>query len=1557
MKQLLTIFFLVFALTTANAATWYVATSGSDANAGTFIAPKLTINGAISAAAEGDVIRVANGTYATLVTVNKRVSIIGESNNLTTGTIITNEVNIIATGGSASNRVVLDNLCVRYLVGGGSNTSNVVVRVSYVTIQNCTISHSGLTPFVATTAGPGAGVRFYRLASEGILRDFIIKNNQFAYQAAGIVVSENVSINWGTNDQFLIEGNDFNEHTSNVIYFIEATSNSSADSGKIENVTIKNNNLRNNRQNTSGLGSSIPINLIKGSQDLTIENVGVYSIQRAAGSLHQVQVRPQFQGSTSNLNIKDLRMTRNTLDGQFSVGLYIQPMSTSATYGTASLYSSISNCTIDGMYSRNLFAGILADQYFENAITLKNSSATRASHASVPYQLLSSQTTNATKFGCVSLNNVHDNNYTGAATAVQAFRQQVSATSGSAILTVNDAGCSRNNVLTHTLSGLTPLVGGATPLGGSGTVSSYNNTTFTLSANVTTTNANLNVIFLNPALSGTLGYLTNVFDNVTITNHAANPINVTTSADAVVGSFTTPTNAIAGASAGDKIRGFEHATTYSSIAVDKNLTFVIHGADRFDSPSKILFENLTVNSGQTLTLKGDMWTTGTLTISGVLDLNGYALVVNGSIAGTGTIKGGSGSALFFNGSASTLRMESGFENLDVLQIGGTGNLTLATSLTVSQQLRFTNSGNLAVASNTLTLTGSGVTASSTGGFTSTSGSGLVVNTKYPILLPSGITALASLSIDGGADVIAGASLSIGTLTITNGNYTIGTGNTLTVTGTAAYTAGTIIGSTTSDMVLNTTGASAIAPISGGLQDLTLDASGGTVTFNGNVTIHRDYSHTAGTAAFPARLRVNRNIKYITGTLVGGAATSLVFEGTPTLTNTLPEIAPFVKSFELNRASGTFTLGGTLRVTDSLRLTAGVLTLNGNNLRFSGNQVTGAGTITGDAAATIYMLPSGAGLFSLPFTGGVATLDSVDVNLANNADEQTISAALTVNTLNLNTGLINLGSDITVNTAANIGANADIDFGNFVVSGTGSFTTSSGSTLIIGSADGISTSGATGNVQVSGSRTFNVGSIYYYNGSAAQITGNGLPSSVAELVIDNGFNLSLSSDVNVTSTIAFNAGRLNIDNNRLSYSGNSTSDLYLAGGTNSKLNLEGATGNLNLNFLSSAELNELVINRSGNPTINLNDPLSINGTLALTNGVLTTSSANELTLADGATYTGGSNSSFVSGPMRKTGDDAFVFPTGKTGRYSQIAISAPANVTSQFEAEYFASNSTITPDNLDMGTGLFSVSGKEYWNLNRIVNSDPVSVTLHWNANDLTVKSTLSDLRVGHYDGNEWNSEGGTTTGTIAVGTVTSSAPVNSFSPFTIGSENGDNPLPVTLTKFTGRNVNGQANLFWTTAAELNNSGFEIMKSTDGKNWSSIGFVKGVGTSNKVNNYAFTDVNLTVNSYYKLRQVDFDGKTTDSPTITVNASKTELSVVAYPNPFSTSLNLTIAANKTEKATITVISVIGKIVSETQVNLVNGANTTELQLTDLPAGIYTVRVVQANETATLKVVNQK
>jgi hypothetical protein len=130
----------------------------------------------------------------------------------------------------------------------------------------------------------------------------------------------------------------------------------------------------------------------------------------------------------------------------------------------------------------------------------------------------------------------------------------------------------------------------------------------------------------------------------------------------------------------------------------------------------------------------------------------------------------------------------------------------------------------------------------------------------------------------------------------------------------------------------------------------------------------------------------------------------------------------------------------------------------------------------------------------------------------------------------------------------------------------------------------------------------------------------------------------------------------------------------------------------------------------------------------------------------------------------------------------------------------------------------------------------------------------------------------------------------------------------------------------------------------------------VGTSNKVNNYAFTDANLVYNSFYKLRQIDFDGKTTDSKSITINANTTELSAVAYPNPFNNSLSLTIAANKTEKGKVTVLNVVGKVVSEMEVNLVNGANITELQLANLPAGVYTVRVNQTNEVATLKVVKK-
>jgi hypothetical protein len=85
--------------------------------------------------------------------------------------------------------------------------------------------------------------------------------------------------------------------------------------------------------------------------------------------------------------------------------------------------------------------------------------------------------------------------------------------------------------------------------------------------------------------------------------------------------------------------------------------------------------------------------------------------------------------------------------------------------------------------------------------------------------------------------------------------------------------------------------------------------------------------------------------------------------------------------------------------------------------------------------------------------------------------------------------------------------------------------------------------------------------------------------------------------------------------------------------------------------------------------------------------------------------------------------------------------------------------------------------------------------------------------------------------------------------------------PVKLTSFTATAKAADAFLNWTTASEINNKGFDVERSVDGRTFESIGFVKGAGNSTRMLNYSLTDAKAfekTPVMYYRLKQVDFDG---------------------------------------------------------------------------------------------------
>src|SRR5690606_26440652 len=124
-------------------------------------------------------------------------------------------------------------------------------------------------------------------------------------------------------------------------------------------------------------------------------------------------------------------------------------------------------------------------------------------------------------------------------------------------------------------------------------------------------------------------------------------------------------------------------------------------------------------------------------------------------------------------------------------------------------------------------------------------------------------------------------------------------------------------------------------------------------------------------------------------------------------------------------------------------------------------------------------------------------------------------------------------------------------------------------------------------------------------------------------------------------------------------------------------------------------------------------------------------------------------------------------------------------------------------------------------------------------------------------------------------------------------------VPVELTAFTAAANDLNVTLNWTTATELNNSGFQVERS-NGSEFQVVGFVAGHGTTTEVKNYTFVDQNVEAGSYtYRLKQIDFDGSFEYSNNVEVEVLGVKEFALGqnYPNPFnpSTTINFSLAVD--------------------------------------------------------------
>ena len=119
-----------------------------------------------------------------------------------------------------------------------------------------------------------------------------------------------------------------------------------------------------------------------------------------------------------------------------------------------------------------------------------------------------------------------------------------------------------------------------------------------------------------------------------------------------------------------------------------------------------------------------------------------------------------------------------------------------------------------------------------------------------------------------------------------------------------------------------------------------------------------------------------------------------------------------------------------------------------------------------------------------------------------------------------------------------------------------------------------------------------------------------------------------------------------------------------------------------------------------------------------------------------------------------------------------------------------------------------------------------------------------------------------------------------------------NPVPVEMIYFNAQIQDNASLLKWATATEINNSHFEVQRSTDGKNWQVIGKVEGNGNSSKIIKYEFTDHDPLPLNYYRLKQIDYDGKFEYSQTTIADFGSKKIAINAFPNPTEGKLTISI-----------------------------------------------------------------
>ena len=895
-------------------------------------------------------------------------------------------------------------------------------------------------------------------------------------------------------------------------------------------------------------------------------------------------------------------------------------------------------------------------------------------------------------------------------------------------------------------------------------------------------------------------------------------------------------------------------------------------------------------------------------------------------------------------------------------ISGTGpSLYIAEFVGLGRTYRITAAGNIKV-SHALNITGSASATINTGTF-NVLGDINISNTG------TGGGGSATINIDGtSTQNINGSTASgYGALPKVIINKTSGTLNLfsfISFAGNLTYTAGTINAGTSTVCIVNTLTISGTFSVYNfridGTASTTLTiASGSTVTATNTLDLENVGNNiiiNTGTIAVQGNIIDNN-----TG-LSGGGTGMILIDGTSSQTITSTGVIDQGKfpDVTISNTGGAVTFPSLITVVGNWTYTSGTLDVTTNNSTVVFENTL---TITGTHTLNNVTFNANANYTVTVATGTLLTVTGTLTTMG--------SANLTLTTPAAAANAIEAQGDITINNTGTTGGGragllidgaANQNFSSTAASGEGWLPY-----VTVQKTAGTLTMGGT--ISVSRNFTYTSGTVdattnastVVFGSNNLNVKSNGMSFNNVSIVSNNttlGNNMAAAGNVSITGTAVLIAGARTIN------VGGNWSDYGTAGFTEgtSTVIFDGSSLQT-ITVPGGEDFYRLTSSNTGAGSF-LSDNINIFNRLTMTSGnidlnsntvTLGTSTANIGTL----NYTAGSlinagyftrwynNSTFANGSV------AGLFPMGATSgdvRPFNIAPTTGPTTGGTITVSHTYINDWRYIFVTDVDAKILLTENDSYWTVATGNGLTGGTYNLRGAGTGFGIINNINNLRLILQSSVVGNpaANGGTTTDPQVNRTNVSLTDLNNS--FFIATSDASDVLPISLISFDANAVNHKVNIDWATANEINTDYFLVQRSNDGTTWETIQKVAAVESNTSSTTYysAKDETPYSGISFYRLIEVDKNGKQTNSDVRKINIGRISSNIIAYPNPAIDKITISFPA--TDKYEISLINISGQVINRYSAN----DSHIDLNVSGLSAGIYFINISHGATTETKKIV---